>query len=121
MNDFAKRLRHRSTDAERKLWHHLRNRRLAGYKFRRQHPLPPYVLDFVCLESNLVVELDGGQHLEQVAHDQRRTAFLQSKGFQVLRFWDDDVLLKTEAVLEEILRQLNTPHPDLLPAGGEKE
>ena len=110
MEEFARKLRRNSTDAELKLWYFLRNRNLVGYKFRRQHPLPPYVVDFVCIEAKLIVELDGGQHLERIPHDEKRTAFLKSKGYCVIRFWNDDALLKTEVVLEEILRILSTPH-----------
>ena len=109
MEEIARKLRQRSTDAELKLWHFLRNRQFVGHKFRRQHPLPPYIVDFVCLEEKLIVELDGGQHLEQKAHDDKRTAFLQSMGFRVIRFWNDDVLLRTDSVLEEILRMMTTP------------
>ena len=112
MEEIARKLRRNSTDAERKLWHYLRNRNLAGFKFRRQHPLPPYIVDLVCLESRVIVELDGGQHIEQMAKDERRTILLESSGFRVIRFWNDDVLKRTEFVLEEILRALTTPHPN---------
>ena len=111
MEEIARKLRRTSTDAELKLWHYLRNRNLVGHKFRRQHPLPPYIVDFVCIESKLIVELDGGQHLEQVLRDEERTAFLEALGFRVIRFWNDDVLLKPDLVLEEILRNLNAPLP----------
>jgi primosomal protein N' (replication factor Y) len=100
----ARRLRTHSTDAERRLWRHLRNRQVAGAKFRRQHPFPPYVVDFCCVERRLVVEVDGGQHEEN--RDRARTEFLQSKGFRVLRFWNNDVLTNTEGVLESILAAL---------------
>lgn len=109
MEEIARKLRRASTDAELKLWHHLRNRNLIGQKFRRQHPLPPYIVDFVCIESKLIVELDGGQHLEQVSRDDKRTAFLETLGFRVIRFWNDDVLLEPDLVLEEILRNLDSP------------
>ena len=121
MEDIARKLRRDSTDAELKLWHFLRNRNLAGHKFRRQHPLAPYVVDFVCIESKLIVEIDGGHHLEQISRDEKRTAFLESKGYRVIRFWNDDVLLKQDIVLDEILRALTTPHPNPLPANGERE
>ncbi|MCY7389193.1 MAG: DUF559 domain-containing protein [Burkholderiales bacterium] len=111
MEEIARKLRRTSTEAEIKRWHYLRNRNLDKQKFRRQHPLPPYVVDFVCLESTLMVELDGGQHLEQVSRDEKRTAFLASPGFRVLRFWNDDVLLQPDLVLEEIRRHLNTRFP----------
>ena len=121
METLARKLRKSTTDAELRLWLQLRNRNLGGFKFRRQHPLPPYIVDFICIEQNLIVELDGGQHIEQITHDTNRTAFLESKGYRVIRFWNDDVLKKTEIVLEEVLRQLIAPHPNPLPARGERE
>jgi adenine-specific DNA-methyltransferase len=114
----ARKLRKSSTDAELRLWLQLKNRNLGGCKFRRQHPIPPYIVDFACIDQNLIVELDGGQHVEQIALDASRTAFLESKGFRVIRFWNHDVLKQTDAVLQEILRQLIAPHPDPLPASG---
>ncbi|MCK9516521.1 MAG: endonuclease domain-containing protein [Ottowia sp.] len=89
------------TDAERVLWRHLRARRLAGGKFRRQHPLGPYVVDFVNLAARLVIEVDGGQHSGS-AHDRARDRWLQRQGFRVLRFWNNDVLQHTEGVLQAI-------------------
>ena len=115
LETLARNLRSRSTDAEQRLWRHLKNRQIQGFKFRRQHPLPPYIVDFVCLEAGLVVELDGGQHVERSAEDAQRTTRLNGMGFRVVRFWDDEVLKQTEAVLEEVLRQLEAPHPDPLP------
>lgn len=108
----ARALRQSATDAEQVLWRHLRNRQLAGAKFRRQHPLGPYVLDFVCLEHGLVVELDGGQHAKapQQLRDQQRTAWLQQEGLRVLRFWNHDVLQQTNEVLAQVLQAL-TPGP----------
>ncbi len=105
---FARNLRQQSTAAEQLLWRLLRNRRLTGYKFRRQHPVPPYVLDFYCDAKKLAIELDGGQHNtdEARAHDEIRTVFLNSRGIQVLRFWNDIVLTETDAVLEAILNTL---------------
>jgi very-short-patch-repair endonuclease len=102
----ARRLRNESTDVERRLWHFLRRQQLAGYKFRRQYPLAGYIADFVCVPARLVVELDGGQHLDALAYDQRRTEALQREGYRVLRFWNDDVLLRTEDVMAEIFRVL---------------
>ena len=89
-----------------RLWHHLRDRRLAGCKFRRQFSLGPYFADFACPEKRLIIELDGGQHVDQFEQDAERSAYLQEQGFTVLRFWNDQVLLETDAVLEEILRHL---------------
>ena len=102
----ARALRINATDAERHLWQHLRGRRLAGFKFRRQYPIAGHVADFACIEANLVVELDGGQHVERSAEDAARTRRIECNGYRVLRFWNDDVLLQTDVVLGEILRSL---------------
>lgn len=102
----ARRLRNAPTDAERHLWYHLRRRELAGHRFRRQVPVGGYVVDFACPAARLVLELDGGQHLQQRDDDMQRTRRLQALGWRVLRYWNDDVLLRTEAVLEDILRAL---------------
>jgi very-short-patch-repair endonuclease len=105
------------TDAERLLWQHLRAHRLARSKFRRQQPIGPYIVDFACLASRLVIEVDGGQHLDNV-RDARRDDWLRQQGFTVLRFWNNDVLLSIDSVLEEILRHLPlSPSPS--PARGE--
>ncbi|MBS4689542.1 endonuclease domain-containing protein [Aeromonas sobria] len=103
-NRFAKRLRRDATLAEQKLWQQLRNRRLAGVKFRRQMPIGPYVVDFICLEQGLVIEVDGSQHGEHVnqTHDEARTAYLNQQGFQVIRVWNNDVLGRLNAVLDFI-------------------
>jgi very-short-patch-repair endonuclease len=102
----AQHLRKNSTDAERMLWQHLRLRQLGGYKFRRQHPLERYIVDFICLEKRLVIEIDGGQHNVRGAYDAERTAWLESQGFRVLRFWNSQVLKEIEAVKEVIWRTL---------------
>lgn len=104
----ARALRQASTTAEQLLWRHLRNRQLAGAKFRRQHPLGPYILDFVCLEQGLVIELDGGQHadLQAQAYDQQRSAWLQQQGLRVLRFWNHEVVQQTNEVLARVLQAL---------------
>lgn len=101
----ARRLRHQVTDAERHLWGFLRRRQLGGFRFRRQVPIGPYIADFACLETKLVVELDGGQHQEQQDKDARRDSQIEAR-FRVLRFWDRDVFKETEAVLEVIERAL---------------
>ncbi len=106
LREFARSLRKEQTDAESTLWRLLRDRRIAGAKFRRQHPIPPYVVDFYCHEANLVVEVDGGQHAEQRRGDERRTAFLERRGLRVLRFWNHEVLQETDAVLEHIWQAL---------------
>ncbi len=100
---FAKSLRQNMTQAEHVLWRYLRAHRLDGQKFRRQQPIGAYVVDFVHFGARLIVEADGGQHNECV-NDQTRDAWLQEQGFTVLRFWNDDVLKNTDAVLEMIWR-----------------
>ena len=102
----ARQLRNNATDAERHLWRFLRREQFAGYKFRRQFPVGVYIVDFVCVPARLVLELDGGQHLDARAYDSARTRAIELCGYRVLRFWNDDVLLRTDAVLEEILRHL---------------
>ncbi|ROU07505.1 endonuclease domain-containing protein [Lysobacter enzymogenes] len=112
--DFARRLRRTMTDAEQRLWYHLRNRALLGFKFRRQAPIGRYVADFACIERCLIVEIDGGQHNGRLA-DAARTRALQAEGYRVLRFWNNDVLLQTHAVLEQILATLHgRPRDDRL-------
>ncbi|HWG81269.1 MAG TPA: endonuclease domain-containing protein [Stellaceae bacterium] len=98
-------LRQNATDAERRLWAVLRDRRLAGYKFRRQHPIGPYIVDFACTKYHLIIEADGGQHNESTA-DLRRTAWLQQQGWRVIRFWNNDILANTEGVLNAVLGAL---------------
>jgi len=93
--EHAHSLRRTSTDAEHKLWHRLRAGRLNGFKFRRQHPIPPYIVDFVCLQARVILELDGSQHGDD--RDATRTRSLEAKGFKVMRFWDNDVLRHTDA------------------------
>ena len=114
---FARKLRNECTDAERKLWYGLRGRQVEGFRFRRQVPLGPYVVDFVCPRARLIVELDGGQHLDDQAYDAVRTARLGAMGYRVIRFWNHDVLQRTDDVLAEIHRQLTEgmtpPNPPL--------
>ncbi len=100
---FAKHLRTHQTDAENELWQKLRNRKVLGLKFRRQYVIDPYIVDFVCIEQKLIIELDGGQHISQQVYDNRRSEYLNSLGFKVLRFWDHDVLLEIESVLDSII------------------
>ena len=106
MKQRARRLRTEATDAERALWARLRRRQVLGYKFRRQQVLGRYIVDFVCLEKQLVVEVDGSQHLEQQCSDEDRTQWLESQGYQVLRFWNNEVLDETGSVVEKIAEQL---------------
>ncbi len=112
----AKQLRKNSTDAEYRLWQHIRNRQLHGWKFRRQVPIDLYIADFVCQQLKLVIELDGGQHAEATLYDARPTEYLQSKGYRVVRFWNNEVLQNTEGVMERIAmilvqrrKELNVP------------
>jgi len=114
---FAKALRRSMTDAERLIWMHLRAGCFGEWKFRRQVPLGPYIVDFVCFKARLIVELDGGQHAEQGAYDAARTAWLQARGFRVIRFWNHDVLLRTDKVLGAIWDAL-APSPQPLPHEG---
>ena len=118
----ARRLRRQQTDAERTIWFRLRGRRLAGWKFKRQVPIDRFVVDFVCADAKMIVELDGGQHAERTPQDEERTRTLESMGYLVLRFWNNDVMRNTEGVLEEILNTLSQqspepPHPTPLPCG----
>ncbi len=91
-NANARRLRQTMTDAERRLWAALRGRRLGGWKFRRQHPVDPYILDFACLECLTGIEADGGQHADP-DHDRRRSLWLAQQGWRIVRFWNNDILL----------------------------
>src|SRR4249919_1766768 len=121
MKQFAKHLRVNQTDAERLLWRHLRNRQLEGDKFRRQQTIGPYIVDFVCFENKLIVEIDGGQHAVTAAYDRRRTNFLESEGFHVMRFWNNEVLGNTQSVLESIRAECARPLTPTLSHGGERE
>jgi very-short-patch-repair endonuclease len=118
----ARRLRRDQTDAERTLWFRLRDRRLAGLKFRRQMPIASYVVDFCCESARLIVELDGGQHATSQEEDAKRTAALEAQNYLVLRFWNDDVLKYADGVVESIINTLKpvAPHPNPLP-NGERE
>jgi len=112
-------LRKNQTDAERKLWRRLRARELCGFKFRRQYPIAPYIVDFICVEKRLIVEIDGGQHATMTEIDNTRTEFLNARGYRVLRFWNNEVLQQLDAVLAKILDSLTHPHPNPLPQAGE--
>ncbi len=114
----SRELRQNQTDVEQKLWSKIRNEQF-DVKFRRQHPIPPYIADFTCLEKKLIIELDGGQHADN-PDDQKRTVFLESKGWRVLRFWNLEVVENLEGVLETIYNALqDTPSPQPSPHGGE--
>lgn len=104
LTQIARKLRRRSTDAENRLWLRLRARQLEGAKFVRQFPIGPHIADFACRSARLVVELDGGQHSPDI--DAGRTAVIHNFGYRVIRFWNNDVLQNTEAVLETIRQEL---------------
>ncbi len=103
----ARILRKNQTDAEAELWRRLRGRGLENYKFRRQVPVGPYVADFLCKEAMLIVEIDGSQHLAQVEYDQHRDAFLRASGYEVVRFWNNEVLMNVNGVLESLTLTLS--------------
>jgi very-short-patch-repair endonuclease len=111
--DRRRALRRNATDAEAALWSELRARRLAGFKFRRQHPCGPFILDFYCAEARLAIELDGGQHwdAENAARDARRSRYLRRRGVRVLRFANDVLFRERLDVLEEIARALGVGRP----------
>ena len=117
----AQTLRRNQTEAEKQLWRQLRNRNLENYKFRRQHTIKPYIVDFLCFSHKLIVELDGGHHNEenQIIYDKKRSHYLEEKGFVILRFWNNQVMGEMESVLNEILLALEPlpPHPSPLPQG----
>jgi very-short-patch-repair endonuclease len=112
----ARSLRRNATDAERILWRGLRYDRL-GWRFRRQHSIPPYIVDFACIEARLIVEADGGQHAES-SGDRVRNAYLHRRGWRILRFWNNDIIENPEGVLQAIAAALG-PHPSPPPRAGE--
>ncbi|MHB9101850.1 MAG: DUF559 domain-containing protein, partial [Sulfuricella sp.] len=115
LREFARELRQNQTDAENLLWMLLRDRRFAGQKFRRQHPLPPYVIDFYCHEEKLAVELDGGQHADNIEYDEARTKFIAEQGIRVIRYWNNQVLQETESVLQHLWNELTESPSPLAP------
>ena len=118
----ARQLRKNPTDAERLLWRKLRFWQLDGLKFRRQQPLGRYIVVFICLEKRLVIEVDGGQHSEQVAYDVERDIWLRDQGFNVLRFWNYDVLKNIDGVVDVIVKTLrNTPFLNPSPQRGKEK
>lgn len=120
----AKALRKNLTEAEKKLWDTLRSKQMEQFKFRRQQPIGNYIVDFFCSELRLVVELDGGQHAEQMGYDEKRTQFLQSQGYHVLRFWNNEVMGNIEGVYGVIVDTIKgsiagvAPHLTLPLKGG---
>ncbi len=104
----AKELRRNSTEAERVIWSSLRSRQFGNYKFRRQQPIGSFIVDFVCFEKKLIIELDGGQHMEDESYDTKRTKWLEGQGFSVIRFWNNQVLRDVDAVKTKILSALQS-------------
>jgi len=105
----ARKLRTKQTDAEQLLWSKLRGSAIPGFKFRRQFPIKPYFADFCCEQSRLVIELDGGQHSQMGDEDRNRTKYIEKHGCRVIRFWDNDVLVNTNAIMEAIYNELQLP------------
>ena len=105
-NSISRKLRKNSTDAEIRMWSLLRNCQLIKYKFRRQHPIKKFIVDFACPEKLLAIEVDGGQHVERKKEDDERPQFLENQGYRVLRFWNNEVLEETESVMKVILKAL---------------
>ena len=119
----ARDLRKNLTEAERLLWKHLRLRQMGNFKFRRQQPIDNFIVDFICFEKRLIVEIDGGHHSEQPVQDAKRDQYLKEQGFTVLRFWNSEVEKEIEAVKEQILNALHScsdPPPESSPARGEE-
>ena len=125
----ARELRGQSPEGELLLWHYLRRRQLQGFRFRRQHPIGPYIADFACVNPRLVIEVDGSQHADSREYDEQRDAYLRAAGYRVVRCWTSDVFTNVESVLDRILCELriaaDTPHAHvhrdgkLLPLEGE--
>lgn len=114
LNLLARKLRKNQTPQEQKLWNLLRNRQILGYKFKRQHPIGNYIVDFVCREIKLVIELDGGQHntTDGIIYDNERSKYLQSIGFNILRFWNNEIDNNIEGVYQKIVKSIqNRPSP----------
>ncbi|MEO5657361.1 MAG: endonuclease domain-containing protein [Nitrospiria bacterium] len=117
----SRQLRRHLTDAEQTLWRHLRLRQVQRFKFRRQQPFGPYIVDFVCLDARLIIELDGGHHMTNAEYDTERTAWLTAQDFRVLRFWNHEVLTAPEEVIQVIQEALeSSPHLAPPPQGGRK-
>ena len=114
LTEAARTLRKESTDAEKLLWKHLRTKQLDGLKFRRQEQIGRFIADFVCYERSLIIEADGGQHAVEKEKDDERTAWLNSQGFTVLRFWNNEILSNPDGVLEVICNACIPPLPDPL-------
>ena len=112
LKERARDLRKNPTEAEKKVWSKLRNRQLENYRFYRQFVIGCYIVDFICRERNLIIEIDGGQHCES-KEDYIRTAFLEDKGYKVIRFWNNEVIKNMDGVLNKISEDLKTLTPTL--------
>ncbi|MEA3276879.1 MAG: endonuclease domain-containing protein [Pseudomonadota bacterium] len=120
LRDQAKRLRSHQTDAELRLWYHLRGHRFLDLKFKRQKPMGRYIVDFICHERRLIVEVDGGQHALRTGYDHQRDTWLREQGYRVLRFWNHEVMQQLDGVLERIRSAALAPSPPTpLPQAGE--
>ena len=117
-HELARKLRKNLTDTERLLWSKLRGKQFGGFKFRKQAPIGQFIVDFVCFDRKVIVELDGGQHVAAAEADKQRTEWLNSQGFRVLRFWNHDVIEDTDTVLEAIWLALQMPPTLTLPHKG---
>jgi very-short-patch-repair endonuclease len=107
----SRKLRKNPTDAERLLWRHIRMQQVGNFRFRRQHPIGKYIVDFACTEKRLIVEIDGGHHADRVDYDVGRTRYFEARGYRVLRFWDNEVLKSIDAVKEQIWLTLSSKEP----------
>ncbi len=106
--ELARKLRRDATEAEKMLWYHLRAKQLENLKFRRQQPIGNYIVDFICFEKKLIIEVDGGHHSENKVSDKKRTKWLNDNGYKVIRFWNHEILLNCKGVLEEIIKYCDT-------------
>lgn len=116
MQERARSLRKNQTDAGNRIWYYLRNRRLGGYKFVREYVIGKYIADFVCREKKLIIEVDGGQHMNAEAYDQQRTRDLEALGYRVMRVWNNEVFKNSQGVMEHILTLLESVPPDKQPS-----
>jgi very-short-patch-repair endonuclease len=116
LTPLAKNLRKQSTDTEQRLWRHLKTKHIGGLKFRRQQPIGPYIVDFVCFEKKIIIELDGGQHSlpAEMKNDSRRNHWFEAQGYEILRFWDNEVLTNIQGMLE-VIEAHSLNHPPLNP------
>ncbi|MFO7306807.1 MAG: endonuclease domain-containing protein [Gammaproteobacteria bacterium] len=113
---YARKMRRHPSDAERRLWYYLRRKQLQGFRFRRQVPIGPYIVDFYCIEARLAIEIDGSQHVRRREYDHGRDSYLLRRGVRVLRFWNNEVLQNLAGVVEVIGRELQLPPPCPSPA-----